>query len=269
MYYLYMNYTKDEIITTDTYYNNFKDIYFKTDVIVKNNKISWRGINVYPPTKNMDAIISGHSDYGIYDSHVELFSPKIWYTVNKQTSNSNVFSIPLGITNNTNESKVHQVYGDLDSMIEVISQPIEKKGLVYMNFNISTYKREREIVWNLFKTKKWVTTGNIVNTTAGRTNFLKDIKSHHFVLCPRGNGVDTHRLWETLYMGSIPIVKRDIAYEDFYDLPICFIDDWVEINEDFLENEKNRINNNSYCLDKLKISYWVDKINASIEKIKQ
>jgi hypothetical protein len=262
-----MIFTKDDIITTDKYYNNFKNIYFKTDAIVNNNIFNWRGINVYPPTKHMDVIISGHSDFGIHDSQVELFSPQIWYTVNKQTSNSSVCSIPLGITNNTNESNIHPVYGDLDSMIEVMAQSIEKKNLVYMNFNIGTYAQERQLVWNLFNTKKWVTIGNTVNTIAGRTNFLKEIKAHHFVLCPRGNGVDTHRLWETLYMGSIPIVKRNVAYEEFYDLPICFIDDWAEINEDFLENEKNRINNNIYCLDKLKISYWVDRINTSIEKI--
>lgn len=261
-----MNFTKDDIITTDKYYNNFKNKYFKTDIIHKNNKINWRGIYVAPPTKNMDVIISGHSDLGIHDSHVELYSPKIWYTVNKQTKNSNVISIPLGITNYTNESKLHPIYGDLDSMIEVMSQPIEKSGLVYMNFTISTYPQERNHVWNLFKTKKWVTIGKNEATIAGRKKFLKDIKAHHFVLCPRGNGVDTHRLWETLYMGSIPIVRRNIAYEEFYDLPICFIDDWSEINEDFLEKEKTRINSNNYCLDKLKISYWVDRINTSIEK---
>ena len=136
-----------------------------------------------------------------------------------------------------------------------------------MNFNIGAYPQERQVVWSLFKEKEWVTIGNIVNTINGRKKFLQEIKAHHFVLCPRGNGLDTHRLWETLYMGSIPIVKKNIGYEEFYDLPICFIDDWCEINETFLESEKLRINNNSYCLDKLKISYWVDRINKSILNI--
>jgi len=263
-----MIFTKDDIITTDKFYNSFKNIYFKTDAIVYNSSINWRGIHVFTPTKNMDVIISGHSDFEINDVHVELFSPKTWYTVNKQTHNNNVISIPLGITNNTNESYIHPIYGDLDSMIDVMAQPIEKTKLVYMNFNIGTFPQERQLVWDLFKTRNYVTIGKIVNTIEGRKNFLKDIKAHHFVLCPRGNGIDTHRLWETLYMGSIPIVKRNIAYAEFYDLPICFIDDWTELNEEFLEREKNRINNNNYCLDKLKISYWIDRINKSIEHAK-
>lgn len=29
---------------------------------------------------------------------------------------------------------------------------------------------------------------------------------YRFVFCPRGNGIDTHRFWESLYRGSIPVV---------------------------------------------------------------
>lgn len=34
-----------------------------------------------------------------------------------------------------------------------------------------------------------------------------EIRQHRFVLCPPGNGLDTHRYWEVLYWGSIPIVQ--------------------------------------------------------------
>ena len=130
-----------------------------------------------------------------------------------------------------------------------------------MNINISTYPSERQVVWDLFKDREWITIGQIETTINGRTNFLREIKAHSFVLCPRGNGIDTHRLWETLYMGSIPIVRRDIAYEEFDDLPICFINNWSDITVDFLESEKNRIKNTIWNLEKLKISYWINMIN--------
>jgi len=32
---------------------------------------------------------------------------------------------------------------------------------------------------------------------------------YKFVFCPRGNGIDTHRVWETIYRGSIPILMKD------------------------------------------------------------
>ena len=73
--------------------------------------------------------------------------------------------------------------------------------------------------------------------------------------------------FKTSVFGIMFGISLGFGYEEFYDLPICFIDDWCEINETFLESEKLRINNNSYCLDKLKISYWVDRINKSILNI--
>jgi len=260
-----MIFVKDDIITTDKYFQAFPNLYYKIDVITHNSPINWRGNVVYPPTVDLPIIISGHGDYCVDNRVLELYHPKIWFTVNKQTNSPNVFSLPLGITNNTLETNLHPIYGNLDCMIQIMNESIEKSKLVYMNFNINTYPIERQQVWNLFNGKTWTTIGCIENTLEGRTKFLREIKSHHFVLCPRGNGLDTHRLWETLYMGSIPIVKRDIGYADFEDLPICFIDSWEQINPDFLEKEKERIQKNKWNLEKLKIGYWIDKIKNHIK----
>jgi hypothetical protein len=253
-------FTIDDIITTDKYFKAFPEIYYKTDVIINNDPIYWRDTIVYPPKYELPIIISVHSDYSIYDNLVKIYKPKIWFTVNNQSEMENVFSLPLGITNNTNESYLHPIYGDLNSMIEIMNETIEKTNLIYMNFHINTYQMERQYVWNIFVEKPWVTVGSIENTIEGRKKYLREIKSHDFVLCPRGNGLDTHRLWETLYMGSIPIIKRDIGYSQFEDLPICFITSWNDITIDFLEKEKERIQNSSWNMDKLKISYWIDKI---------
>jgi hypothetical protein len=52
--------------------------------------------------------------------------------------------------------------------------------------------------------------------------------SFQYVACPRGNGLDTHRFWETLYRGSIPIVKASPWSQQIVNLgiPICEIEDW-------------------------------------------
>ena len=261
-----MNFTKDDIICTDKYLDKFPNFYYKTDVICSKQPMEWRGKVIYPPTTNLDVILSCHSDYPITDVLVEIYEPQLWFTVNKQTNRQNVFSLPLGITNNTNETRLHLIYGNLDCMVDVMKEKIDNINLVYMNINISTYPVERQLVWDLLKDKHWVTLGTIENSIEGRTQFLKDIKAHSFVVCPRGNGLDTHRLWETLYMGSIPIVKKDIGYAEFEDLPICFVNDWNEVTREWLESEKERIMNKEWNMDKLKISYWIDKINSMITK---
>jgi hypothetical protein len=259
-----MLFTKEDIITNDKYFQAFPEHYFKIDVITNNSPMTWRDTVIYPPNIGLPIIISGHGDYPVDDKAVEHYHPKIWFAVNKQTTNNNVYSLPLGITNDTLETHLHPIYGNIECMIQVMNEIIEKKDLLYMNFNINTYPSERQMVFNIFHDKPWTTVGSIENTIEGRTKFLREIKSHDFVLCPRGNGVDTHRLWETLYMGSIPIVKRDIGYTEFEDLPICFVDNWEQINPEFLKKEKERIQNNSWNMESLKISYWINKIKSYI-----
>lgn len=68
------------------------------------------------------------------------------------------------------------------------------------------------------------------------TKYSDLASQYQFVACPRGNGHDTHRFWETLYRGSIPVVRRSIWSYQFTQmgLPIRELDDWEEllINKD-------------------------------------
>lgn len=242
-----------EIITTDRYRHAFPDLYFKTD------EVYWRR---HPPRPNLPILITGHSDYGVTDELVDLYKPRVWFTVNKQTDRPNVFALPIGITNDTTESVLHPVYGNLECMAQVMGEEVPRVNLAYMNFDIKTYPEERSWVWNHFKGKPWVSTGTIEPTIEGRTKFLREMKAHAFVICPRGNGLDTHRLWETLYMGSIPIVKRDKGNLEFQDMPICFVEGWEQVTEEFLKREEVRLRQPIFSLEKLKMSYWVNRISS-------
>ena len=96
-------------------------------------------------------------------------------------------------------------------------------------------------------------------------NYIDKIYNHKFVLSPEGNGTDTHRTWEILYLKSIPIEKRNINNQFFTDLPICFVDDWEEITEDFLNKEYDRINSIKWNLEKLDFNYWKNKILSNVK----
>lgn len=253
---------KEDIITTDGYLNfcNENNIcYIKTDFFYS-GQINWRG--QIHPQKIDDICVIGHSDYPVTDSITEKF--KKIFCINKSSINPNTFGIPLGITNDCDDSHIHKIYGNQDIMIDVMNMDITKNNLAYINFNVSTYPFERQTVLNLFLDKEWSYSGHIENTLEGRKKFLIDIKSSKFVFCPRGNGIDTHRLWEALYMGSYPIVKREIAHDLFDDLPILFIDDWREINEEFLIEKYEDMASREYNMEKLKLSYWLDFISKKI-----
>jgi hypothetical protein len=107
--------------------------------------------------------------------------------------------------------------------------------------------------------------GTPTDSHNGRCEFLRAIRNHKFVACPRGNGVDTHRMWETLYMGSIPIVRRCESVAQWEDLPVCYIDSWDLITgpgaPEFLEAEYDRIRKMpTSSLKKSRFSYWASEI---------
>ena len=39
--------------------------------------------------------------------------------------------------------------------------------------------------------------------------YLNELSKYRFCLCLRGNGIDTHRFWESLYLGVIPVILNN------------------------------------------------------------
>ena len=262
------DYNINDIITTDGYLsfcnkNNLQ--YIKTDYFYNGNRIfNWRGKlhpQNLPISTNMCVI--GHSDYPVTNSISNNF--KYVFCINRYTNNENTFGIPLGICNDV-DSELHKICGDKNLIIKIYNDKTKKENLAYINFTISTNKNERKLVFDLFSNKKWVKVGKMVTTSEGMEEYLIEIKYSKFVFCPSGNGIDTHRIWEAIYMGSIPIVKyENTTHHLFTDLPILFIDNWNQINEIFLNKEYEKIINKDYNMEKLKLSYWENFIIYNIK----
>ena len=254
-----MNWTREDVITNDKYLNAFPDDYFKTDIIIYKRGLLWRGQMRYPPRGPVGHILCGHSDYGVTYETTCKYSASIWWAVNSQSSN--VRGLPLGIMNFVNEG-FGLIVGDVDMMVDAVSKPRNIQNLAYANFSVDTYPSTRVNLMEFSKTQPWITVGTPDSSPDGRRKFLEEVRNHSFVLCPRGNGVDTHRLWETLYMGSIPIVEQDIAHAGWQDLPILFVTSWDEVTEERLLKEKERIESLTWNMEKLRIGYWIKRINS-------
>jgi len=225
-------------------------------------------INQYKNDKT-NVLITHNSDYHITNEVVNN-APKFnyWFAQNKDVNNSKIISIPIGLENtklrkslkSNNGIFSSEVNGALQKSLlidKINSYDIEKNKLVYLNFNTNTYPIERQYVMDMYKNESWVTYTNNLSIE----QFYFDFAQHKFIFSPRGNGVDCHRTWEALYLGVIPIVKRSIHMNEFSDLPILFVDNWDQINPKILHNFYEQVKNTSYNLDKLKISYWKNRIS--------
>ncbi len=77
-----------------------------------------------------------------------------------------------------------------------------------------------------------------------------------FVLSPAGNGPDTHRLWEALALGCIPIVKRNFLSTFLSDLPVLVVDDWRQITDALLQTTLADFGARRFNFAKLYLEYW-------------
>lgn len=178
-----------------------------------------------------------------------------WYSQNVNFKDDRLKSLPIGLENSKWFPEMKKQY-KIDKKNKTIKS---YKNLVYMNHNIRTNIKERTIPFNILKDEKFVTTQMGANGQ-NFDSYMDNIYNHKFVICPDGNGIDTHRKWETLYLGSIPIEKRCINSTFYEDLPICLVDDWSEITEEFLNKEYDRISNSTWNLNKLDMFYWENEI---------
>jgi hypothetical protein len=268
---------KDIFITSNKIYNYCKGLnkveYVKVDFIKNNyeNDIihidKWNnGDNKYDININdVKILVSGHSDLDISNNELEIINKQNinkWFSTNMNIRHPKCIALPLGITNKDEKnSEIHKIIGNTDTIYNISKTPKNIKNLVYLNISIDTYPQEREIIYEKYKNKSWVTTEKPTKTKEGHSHFMDQMYSHKFVFSPRGNGIDTHRMWESLYLRSIPIVKKCLAMEQFYDLPILFVEDWDNITEDYLNNKYIEIMNKEYPLYKLNIDYWKNMIS--------
>jgi hypothetical protein len=64
-------------------------------------------------------------------------------------------------------------------------------------------------------------------------DYLEKIAEYEYVLCPAGNGIDVHRVYEALLMRTVPVyVARDGMVPGAYaDLPVVVVHDDIDLPE--------------------------------------
>ena len=95
------------------------------------------------------------------------------------------------------------------------------------------------------------------------SGYLQDLSEHKFCISPPGVGLDAHRTWEALMVGTIPIVMSSPLNGLFEDLPVVIVDSYSLITPESLEEMYQVIQSraNKYDFSKLYVHYWDKVIN--------
>lgn len=162
-------------------------------------------------------LVTHNSDYAI-DAKRFCDHPLLvrWYAMNAMLDHPKLRPIPIGIANPEWGHGNQKVLGNAAAVGKT------RSGYAYANFNPDTNKQAR--------LECLERSGVSLTPTRKFSVYLSEISSHRFSLCPAGNGPDTHRIWESLYVGTVPVVKREPWVEPLaQQFPILLVDDWAEV----------------------------------------
>lgn len=175
------------------------------------------------PPRHKFILITYNSDKPFTDNHYRHlcdFTSKIYSQNNTVYWTDAVQTIPIGFRDWPH---------DTISVIKEIKE--EKKDiLLYMNFCIDTNISKRQECFDTFRSESWVTKESGVPME----EFYKSIAASMYVLSPEGTGIDCHRIYESMYLDAIPIVKTSLLDPFYKKLPIVIVREWTEITEEFL-----------------------------------
>lgn len=175
-----------------------------------------------------------------------------WYSINVDYNHEDLIPIPIGIANFHSKNLSETIFTE---KVEINDFFADKDKLLYVNFNPNTNFEHRKGLYEFFNNMSWVSSNS---TTLRHIEYKKSLSSHSFILAPWGNGIDTHRFWEALYSGSIPITKKHPMYEFFNSIPKILVSNYKEISDDFLDIELMKLQKkiDVFDLKECDFRYW-------------
>jgi len=199
-------------------------------------------------------LITSQSDFSV-TKKVFINKPESvtrWFAVNVAYKDNCLIPIPLGLANNYSPKNIR-----INDLVNFKFEKVKKVNKLYVNLRKSTNYKERENIENIFRNKEWVV---IKEPNLSIDDYISDLNKYKFIFCPWGNGFDTHRIWESLYCGSIPITKSHVGLS-FGNLPIISFENFNNLSIEKLITESNK---KDYNFEPLNLKYWNQLIKTEI-----
>jgi len=251
--------------------------YRPTDFLFQSGR--WRGIDWEPLAGEMSrnsTLVVGHSDRDISKSDIEavrattdvrrVFATNLTEDAAKEDG---VSDLPLGIPNRESQSRTHIIQGD-QSLIRKSWARATRAGQhaaprIYANFSVRTNPLVRAKSMAVATDTPGAVIGQFVLSKRGRLRDLENMARCGLVVCPEGNGFDTHRFWECLLVGAFPLVlKTDhcARLARGLKLPHLALDSWDDLKDSLrLREGFDLLKSQEWDFSALSAQYWVDKIS--------
>jgi hypothetical protein len=198
-----------------------------------------------------------------------------WYGVNVEFEHPDLTSVPYGLSPNEGYAKtIHDINFLVNAKtIDTYRNITKDMEVLYCNFAWQNNPKDRSPIKDkLIKSGvkfKWQRDFRTAEDGTQREDipfpdYINNLSSHKFIIAPPGNSPESHRVWESLYVNSIPIVLKHHIWNCYSDeLPIIRVNDYSELTYDLLYSYLDK----EYNMRKLYLSYWKEKILTDFNKL--
>jgi len=183
-----------------------------------------------------------------------------WYSINVDYKHPDLVPIPIGLSNEYSPKNIFKSSYEKIKYIE-LDQKVNK---IYMNFQKNTKFFSRSYLEKKLKNHSKVV---YEQPNLNISDYLNKVSKYKFTMCPRGNGLDTHRIWETIYAGSIPVVEKLLTNEFCLDLPVIRYENLGKLDNYLSMLENTKIPEKSFSHEKLTMLFWINQIRKTYSEI--
>lgn len=212
-------------------------------VFIKSDFLTFFFTKIFHKIKSKFYLITGASDIEINNNYkIFLDNPKIikWIGCNITIQNHpKICKFLIGFQErerSTNGTATGNG-GDQQILYECYKNNMEfnkKKNNLFITYFNNTHSSRNNIL-NIFK-KESFSNFVIFGKKMSFKDYLYELNNYKFVLCPRGNGVDTHRFSEILLMNSIPVLEKNGLSDLYSKFPCIIVDNFSNVTIDLLNN---------------------------------
>ena len=182
-------------------------------------------------------LITHNSDINVRFENKTYVKAAKWFSQNADCDT--VIPVPLGVENKR--------FGKWDMIEDFRSEPYKKSTHIYLNIHPASNPTQRYACMDKASQLGLVNDFQLStdNYKADTERYFRRLRDSYFVLCPEGAGIDTHRAFEALYMGAIPVVtesKVTIKLSQYF--PLVILKEWKDLEpalltEDFYQEMWN------------------------------
>ena len=216
-------------------------VFVKTDYVYHG-----QFIDVLKLIKNKFTLITAGSSYNVsygHPSYLDILNSdkiKYWFCTNPPNiDHPKLIAMPIGF-----EEK-ERAGGDQQIIKKHWDNNISwenKISKLYLSYHTKGNNPNRDRNINYLSSLDFV---HVEDQKMPFDDYLTKLGKYKYTVCLEGSGFDTHRNYESLLVGSVPIMINSSVKQVYRDwnLPSIFVDEWTDICSDFNLNKYDELSN--------------------------